>query len=89
MDQKVVLITGCSSGIGLALAVLIAKDEKNRFMGNFLKAAVAELSEAPRSGVKGTADAQRTLCRLVVKANCENDIQILFSNSSRGCLLYQ
>ncbi|XP_006634760.1 retinol dehydrogenase 8 [Lepisosteus oculatus] len=32
MEQKVVLITGCSSGIGLALAVRIAKDEKKRFM---------------------------------------------------------
>lgn len=35
MSQKVVLITGCSSGIGLALAVRIAKDEKKRFMGKY------------------------------------------------------
>ncbi len=33
MNQKAVLVTGCSSGIGLALAVRLAKDEKNRFMG--------------------------------------------------------
>lgn len=33
MNQKTVLITGCSSGIGLALATHIAKDEKKRFMG--------------------------------------------------------
>ncbi|KAM4628709.1 retinol dehydrogenase 8 [Polymixia lowei] len=32
MNQKVVLITGCSSGIGLALAVRIAMDGKKRFM---------------------------------------------------------
>ncbi|XP_016401228.1 retinol dehydrogenase 8-like [Sinocyclocheilus rhinocerous] len=32
MNQKVVLITGCSSGIGLALAVRLAQDEKKRFM---------------------------------------------------------
>ncbi|XP_072539072.1 retinol dehydrogenase 8 [Salminus brasiliensis] len=32
MSQKVVLITGCSSGIGLAIAVLLARDEKKRFM---------------------------------------------------------
>lgn len=37
MTQKVVLITGCSSGIGLALAVRIAKDEKKRFMGKIAK----------------------------------------------------
>ncbi|CAB1341836.1 unnamed protein product [Coregonus sp. 'balchen'] len=29
--QKVVLITGCSSGIGLRIAVLLAKDEKKRY----------------------------------------------------------
>ncbi|RVE75967.1 hypothetical protein OJAV_G00004030 [Oryzias javanicus] len=29
--QKVVLITGCSSGIGLRMAVMLAKDEKKRY----------------------------------------------------------
>ncbi|CDQ95769.1 unnamed protein product [Oncorhynchus mykiss] len=31
--QKVVLITGCSSGIGLRMAVMLAKDEKQRYHG--------------------------------------------------------
>uniref|UniRef100_A0A1A7X9S2 Retinol dehydrogenase 8b n=2 Tax=Iconisemion striatum TaxID=60296 RepID=A0A1A7X9S2_9TELE len=30
-EQKVVLITGCSSGIGLRMAVMLAKDEKKRY----------------------------------------------------------
>ncbi|KAF7663421.1 hypothetical protein LDENG_00209710 [Lucifuga dentata] len=31
--QKVVLITGCSSGIGLRMAVMLAKDEQKRYHG--------------------------------------------------------
>lgn len=31
--QKVVLITGCSSGIGLCIASLLAKDEQQRYYG--------------------------------------------------------
>uniref|UniRef100_A0A8C6KEB8 Retinol dehydrogenase n=1 Tax=Nothobranchius furzeri TaxID=105023 RepID=A0A8C6KEB8_NOTFU len=30
-EQKVVLITGCSSGIGLRMAVMLAKDERKRY----------------------------------------------------------
>ncbi|XP_016117359.1 retinol dehydrogenase 8-like [Sinocyclocheilus grahami] len=32
--QRVVLITGCSSGIGLAIAVMLARDEMKRYYGN-------------------------------------------------------
>jgi len=32
-EQKVVLITGCSSGIGLRIAVLLARDENKRYHG--------------------------------------------------------
>ena len=31
MDPRIVLISGCSSGIGLATAVLLAKDAGKRF----------------------------------------------------------
>ena len=31
MDPRIVLISGCSSGIGLATAVLLAKDAEKRF----------------------------------------------------------
>lgn len=34
MDKKVVLITGCSSGIGLSLAVRLASDPDKTFKGN-------------------------------------------------------
>lgn len=34
MDKKVVLITGCSSGIGLSLAVRLASDPDKAFKGN-------------------------------------------------------
>ncbi|KAM9797350.1 retinol dehydrogenase 8 isoform 1-T1 [Syngnathus typhle] len=44
MTQKVVLITGCSSGIGLALAVRIAGDEKKRFMGKVCKLRCSSLT---------------------------------------------
>lgn len=36
MARRNVLITGCSSGIGLAIAVKMAKDEQKRFKGNNL-----------------------------------------------------
>lgn len=32
-EQKVVLITGCSSGIGLRIAVLLARDDQKRYHG--------------------------------------------------------
>lgn len=36
MAVRNVLVTGCSSGIGLALAVRLAKDELKRFRGEGL-----------------------------------------------------
>lgn len=35
MDKKVVLITGCSSGIGLSLAVRLASDPEHTFKGEW------------------------------------------------------
>lgn len=34
MAMKNVLVTGCSSGIGLAIAARLAKDDQKRFKGN-------------------------------------------------------
>ncbi|KAI4881868.1 hypothetical protein NFI96_008271, partial [Prochilodus magdalenae] len=51
--QKVVLITGCSSGIGLKIAVLLAKDENQRYHGQC--GAEADPSGRPRK-----------LCTLIV-----------------------
>lgn len=34
MEKKVVLITGCSSGIGLSLAVRLASDPDKTYKGN-------------------------------------------------------
>lgn len=36
MGTRRVLVTGCSSGIGLAVAVRLAKDETKRFKGKLL-----------------------------------------------------
>lgn len=37
MEQKVVLITGCSSGIGLSLAIHLASDPSKTYKGNYTK----------------------------------------------------
>ena len=61
MDKRVVLITGCSSGIGLSLAVRLASDPDKKFKGNnrvrvwddfcFVTWCVIKLEEAIRRGV--------------------------------------
>lgn len=43
MGARKVLVTGCSSGIGLALAVRLAKDELRRFKGKKTVVASAPL----------------------------------------------
>ncbi|KAG9343664.1 hypothetical protein JZ751_013042 [Albula glossodonta] len=40
--QKVVLITGCSSGIGLRIAVMLAKDEKKRYHDTYGKTLILQ-----------------------------------------------
>ena len=49
MPRKVVLITGCSTGMGLATAVLLARDKEQRFkvfatMRNLAKSAQLEVA---------------------------------------------
>ncbi|XP_049444460.1 retinol dehydrogenase 8 [Epinephelus fuscoguttatus] len=95
MAQKVVLITGCSSGIGLALAARIAKDEKKRFM---VYATMRNLSKAEPLVEAAGRTLGRTLeikqldvCDEVSIKACvdslpERRVDILISNAGMGLI---
>lgn len=95
MNQKVVLITGCSSGIGLALAVHIAKDEKKRFM---VYATMRNLSKAEPLVEAAGRTLGRTLeikqldvcdeasIKACVDSLPERRVDILISNAGMGLI---
>nr|XP_021332549.1 uncharacterized protein LOC553564 isoform X1 [Danio rerio] len=95
MNQKVVLITGCSSGIGLSLAVRIANDEKKRFMvyATMRNTAKAEaLKEAAGQTLGQTLEIkQLDVCdensiRACVDSLPMGKIDILISNAGVGMI---
>ncbi|XP_063323465.1 retinol dehydrogenase 8 [Pelmatolapia mariae] len=95
MNQKVVLITGCSSGIGLALAVHIAKDDKKRFM---VYATMRNLSKAEPLVEAAGRTLGRTLeikqldvcdeasIKACVDSLPERRVDILISNAGMGLI---
>ncbi|KPP59769.1 retinol dehydrogenase 8-like [Scleropages formosus] len=95
MDQKTVLITGCSSGIGLSLAVHIANDEKKRFMVyatmRNLSKGEALVEAAGRTLGKTLEIKQMDVCdensiKACVDSIPERRIDILISNAGVGLI---
>uniref|UniRef100_A0A1A8RT29 Retinol dehydrogenase 8a n=2 Tax=Nothobranchius TaxID=28779 RepID=A0A1A8RT29_9TELE len=95
MNQKVVLVTGCSSGIGLALATRIARDEKKRFM---VYATMRNLSKAEPLVEAAGRTLGRTLeikqldvcseesIKACVDSLPERRVDILISNAGMGLI---
>ncbi|XP_028856104.1 retinol dehydrogenase 8 [Denticeps clupeoides] len=95
MEQKVVLITGCSTGIGLALAVRIAKDEKKRFMVyatmRNLKKSTALVEAAGRTLGRTLEIKELDVCdeksiKRCVESLPERRVDILISNAGMGLI---
>uniref|UniRef100_A0A8D2IV18 Retinol dehydrogenase n=1 Tax=Varanus komodoensis TaxID=61221 RepID=A0A8D2IV18_VARKO len=95
MAQKTVLVTGCSSGIGLALAVKMATDEQKRFkvyatMRNLAKK--DNLIEAAGGTLGNTLEVkQLDVCseesiRMCISSIPDRRIDILVSNAGIGLI---
>ncbi|XP_070584202.1 retinol dehydrogenase 8-like [Erythrolamprus reginae] len=95
MSPKIVLITGCSSGIGLALATKLAKDKQRRFkviatMRNIIKKEKLEAAIGP--ALNQTLEIrQLDVCDEKSIHNCINSIpqrhiDILINNAGLGSI---
>ncbi|ROL51162.1 Retinol dehydrogenase 8 [Anabarilius grahami] len=94
-EQKVVLITGCSSGIGLRIAVLLARDEQKRY---HVIATMRDLKKKDRL-VEAAGDAYGKTLTLLPLDVCSDDsvrqcidsvkdrhIDVLINNAGVGLL---
>lgn len=90
-EQKVVLITGCSSGIGLRIAVLLARDELKRYHGK--RAHLRSNSFSDRTfyfclEYFTTSSDSRSLQYTCLQSLLIDSIQVLFCNATVGHFHY-
>lgn len=93
-EQKVVLITGCSSGIGLRIAVLLARDEQKRYHGK--RAHLRYNSFSVQMSIKRFALCLNIfkklqileVCTFIVSLELVDSLHVLFCNAAGGYFHY-